>query len=143
MDPIVLAAGTALVGAIATDAWQQVKEAITGAWRRAHPGNAGLVSAELVSAELDTLREQVLRARSSGDQGTEHALEGAWQLRLQELVRASPAAAADLREILNQVLTPALDLAAQRRIGAIVMTGSSHDHSTFTQVGSQVTYRWS
>jgi hypothetical protein len=30
MDPVVAAFGTALVGAIATDAWQQVREAVTG-----------------------------------------------------------------------------------------------------------------
>lgn len=37
MDPIVLAFGTALVGAIATGTWQQVSEAVTGLWRRVHP----------------------------------------------------------------------------------------------------------
>jgi hypothetical protein len=37
MDRIVLAAGTALVGAIASDTWQQVRGAIVGLWRRAHP----------------------------------------------------------------------------------------------------------
>jgi hypothetical protein len=32
MDPVVAAFRTALVGAIATDAWQQVREAVTGLW---------------------------------------------------------------------------------------------------------------
>ena len=135
MDPIVLAAGTALVGAIASDAWQQVKQAVIGLWRRVHPGHA-----DQVGGELDELRRQVLQARADGDPGTEHALEGAWQLRLQGLMRENPALAADLRQVLDQVLTPALPAAGQARIGTILMTGTSHDSSTFTQIGSQVNY---
>jgi hypothetical protein len=36
------------------------------------------------------LREQVREAHRDGDTGTERALEGAWQLRLQRLLRAGP-----------------------------------------------------
>lgn len=135
MDPIAQAAGTALVQAVTTDAWQQVKQAVTGLWRRIHPGRA-----DQVGGDLDELRAQVLRARADGDTGTEQALEGAWQLRLQELLRADPALAADLRKVLDQVLTPALPAAGQARIGTILMTGTSRDSSTFTQIGSQVNY---
>lgn len=135
MDPIAQAAGTALVQAIATDAWQQVKQAVTGLWRRVRPGRA-----DRVGGDLDELRAQVLRARADGDAGTEQALEGAWQLRLQELLRADPALAGDLRQVLDQVLTPALPVAGQARIGTILMTGTSRDSSTFTQIGSQVNY---
>ena len=69
--------------------------------------------------------------------GTERALEGAWQVRLAQLLRADPALAAELRRVLDQVLTPA----EQARVGTIIMTGSSHDSSTFTQIGTQVNYR--
>ena len=136
MDPIVLAFGPALVGAIATDTWQQVREAVTGLWRRAHPRQ----KADGIGAELDELREQVLLARRSGDADTERALEGAWQVRLQQLLRADPALAAELRRVLDQVLTPALTPAEQTRVGTIIMTGSSHDSSTFTQIGTQTNY---
>ena len=134
MDPVVAAFGTALVGAIATDAWQQVREAVTGFWRRVHPrrGDDG------IGAELDELREQVLVARRDGDADTERALEGAWQLRLQQLLRADPALVAELQRMLDQVLTPALTPTEQDRVGTIIMTGSSHDSSTFTQIGTQV-----
>ena len=57
MDPFVLAAGTALIGAMATDAWQQTRAAVVAWWRRAHPGRA-----DTVGAELDTARAQVLGA---------------------------------------------------------------------------------
>jgi len=136
MDPIVLAFGTALVGAIATSTWQQVRDAVTGLWRRVHPRQ----EPGGIGTELDDLREQVLQARRDGDTGTERALEGAWQLRLQQLLRADPALAAELRRVLDQVLTPALTPAEQARVGTIIMTGSSHDSSTFTQIGTQTNY---
>jgi len=135
MDPVVQAAGTALVQAIATDAWQQVKQGVTRLWRRVHPGHA-----DQVLDELDELRRQVLRARADRDSGTEHALEGAWQLRLQELLQADPALAVDLQRVLDQVLTPPLPVAEQARIGTILMTGTSRDSSTFTQIGTQINY---
>ncbi len=136
MDPIVVAFGTALVGAIATSTWQQVREAVTGLWRRGHPRR----KADDIGIELDELREQVLLARRDGDTDTERALEGAWQVRLQQLLRADPAMADELRRVLEQVLTPALTPAEQTRIGTIIMTGSSHDSSTFTQIGTQTNY---
>ena len=54
MDPVVAAFGTALVGAIATDAWQQVREAVISLWRRVHPQKA-----DDIGTELDELRDQV------------------------------------------------------------------------------------
>jgi hypothetical protein len=135
MDQIVQAAGTALVQAITTDAWQQVKQAVTGLWRRVHPERA-----VQIGDDLDELRRQVLQARADSDTGTEHALEGAWQLRLQELLRADPSLAIALRQVLAQVLNPALPAAGQTRIGTILMTGTSQDSSTFTQIGTQINY---
>jgi hypothetical protein len=136
MEPIVLAFGPALIGAIATDAWPRVREAVTGLWRRVHPGQ----KADDIATELDELREQVLLARRDGDTGTEKALEGAWQVKLQQLLRADRDLAAELRRVLDQVLIPALTPAEQTRIGTIIMTGSSHDSSTFTQIGDQTNY---
>ena len=135
MDPIAVTAGTALIGAIATDAWQQVREAVTRLWiraRREHEENVG--------AELDDLRQQVLLARRDGDAGTERALEAVWQLKLQELLRSDPTLATELKRVLDGVLAPALAGSAQVRTGTIIMTGSSHDSSTFTQVGTQINF---
>ena len=135
MDPIVLAFGPALVGAIATDAWPRVREAVTGLWRRVHPQKA-----DDIGTELDELREQIVLARRDGDEDTARAFEGAWQVRLQQLLRADPALAEEMRRVLDQVLTPALTPAEQERVGTIIMTGNSHDSSTFTQIGSQTNY---
>ena len=136
MDPVAAAFGTAMVGAIATDAWQQVHEAVACLWRRVAPRRED----DGIGAELNELREQVLVARRDGDVGTERALEGAWQLRLQQLLRADPELAAELQRVLDQVLAPALSSAEQARVGTIIMTGSSHDSSTFTQIGTQTNY---
>jgi hypothetical protein len=104
MDPIVLAFGKALVGAIATDTWPQARAAVTGLWRCVHPRQED----DDIGTDLDELREQVLVARRDGDTDTERALEGAWQVRLQQLLRADPALAAELQRVLDQVLTPTL-----------------------------------
>jgi len=37
-------------------------------------------------------------------------------------------------------VTSALTPAEQARVGTIIMTGSSHDASTFTQIGTQTNY---
>jgi hypothetical protein len=136
MDPISLAFGAALVGAIATDEWPRVREAVVGLWRRLRPKQ----QAGDVEAELDELHEQVLAARRDKDVGTEKALEGAWQVKAHQLVRADASVTVELRRVLDEVLTPALAPAEQARVGQIIMTGSAHDSSTFTQIGTQVNY---
>ncbi len=133
MDPIVLAAGTAIVGAIATSGYQQVREAVAGLWRRIRQGP----KADEVAAELDQLREQILLARRNSDMATEKALEGAWQVKLQQLLRVDAALATELESVLERVLIPALTPSEQDRVAKVIMTGSSHDFSTFTQVGIQ------
>lgn len=141
MEAIVLAFGTALVGAAATDSWQQVHDAIAGLWHRARlrrqaveiPGG----SEEEISSDLTVLREQVLQARRNDDAATERALEGAWQLKLQQLLEDDPSLAAELKEVLDRVLAPALTSAEQSRVRSIVMHATSRDSSTMYQIGVQ------
>jgi hypothetical protein len=88
------------------------------------------------------LRGQVLDARQAGRADSELALAGVWQGRLQQLLLDEPAVAAELRQVLDDTLTPGLTPAEQARIGTIIVTGTSHDNSTFNQVaGNQITYR--
>lgn len=133
-----VAFGTALVGAMATDTWQRVRSSVVGLWRRVHPQQA-----ETVEADLETLRAQVLDARQAGRADIEQALTGVWQGRLQQLLLDEPTLAAEsLRRVLDESLTPVLTPAEQTRIGTLIMTGTSHDSSTFNQVaGNQITYR--
>ncbi len=137
MDPIVVAFGTALVGAMATDVWQQARASVVALWRRVHPQQA-----DTVEADLEGLRAQVLDARQTGRADTEQVLTGVWQGRLQQLLLDEPAVAAELRRVLDNTLTPALTPTEQARIGTLIMMGNSHGSSTFTQVaGNQINYR--
>ncbi|MEU1386124.1 MULTISPECIES: hypothetical protein [unclassified Nonomuraea] len=134
MDPIVLAAGTALVTALATDAWQPARDGAVALWRKVRPEQA-----EVVEAELVEVREQVLQARGEGDADTERALAGAWQIRLQQLLRADPSLAGELQRVLDEVLTPAVEPAGQERIGSLVMKARAGGHARVYQAGRDQT----
>ena len=120
MDRIVLAAGTALVGAMAADAGQQVHAAVVAVWRRIRPEAAGTVG-----AELESTRAQVLAARQAADEDTEQALVGTWRLRVQELLDQDPAAAAELRRLLDEHLMPALAPNEQEVVRSIVQKATA------------------
>jgi hypothetical protein len=58
---------------------------------------------------------------------------------LQELLRDNSTLAADMQRILNEMLIPVLAPSERARIDKIIMTGTSHDNSTFNQVlGNQI-----
>ncbi|WP_251072648.1 hypothetical protein [Streptomyces sp. ISL-43] len=129
---MVLAAGTALVGAMATDGWQQARAATVALWRRVHPD-----SADPMGAELDALRARVLAAREEEDEDTERALAGTWRLHLQQLLRADPDAglSAELRRLLDEHLAPLLAADERSRVGSIVMTAEAHDNARVFMAG--------
>jgi hypothetical protein len=124
MDPLVLAAATALVGAMATDAWQQARTAVVDWWRKAHPEQA-----TTVGAELDSARAQILAARERGDEDTEQALTGIWRLRLQQLLQEEPAVGRGLQRLLKEHLTPALPAAEQARVQQIIINAQARDQA--------------
>ncbi|WP_066376582.1 hypothetical protein [Herbidospora mongoliensis] len=124
MDPIVLAAVTALVGAMATDAWQQSRTAVVAWWRKVRPEQA-----DAVQAELETTQTQVLAARERADSDTEQALAGVWRLRLQHLLNEDPDIGPQLQHLLDEHLTPALPAAEQARVQQIVINAHAHDQA--------------
>lgn len=130
MDPIVLAAGTALVGAIATDTWSQSRAALLAVWRRLRPEQA-----EAVDEELADARAQLLEARQSSDAEAEQALVSDWQLRLQSLIRHAPAAEEELRHLLTTTLMPALTADEQAHIGTLTMKAEASGHGRVYQAG--------
>ena len=130
MDPIVMAAGTALVSAMATSAWEQARDAAVVLWRRAHPDKA-----EQVGKDLEVVRAEVLEARREGDVGTEQALAGAWQAELQRLVRQDSALAGEVRRLLEEQLVPALPRDEQTRIGKLVMKAQASGNARVFQAG--------
>ncbi|WP_405681892.1 hypothetical protein [Streptomyces sp. NBC_00057] len=130
MDPVVLAAGTALVSAMTTDAWQQARTAAIAWWRQARPDRAGQVE-----NDLDGARIQLLAARDTGDEDTEQAMIGAWQLRLHQLLAEDPALAEGLRRLLESHLQPALPTSEQNQIGSIVQRAEARDNARVYMAG--------
>jgi hypothetical protein len=130
MDPIVLAAGTALVSAMAADSWQQVRTATTALWHRFHPEQA-----DEIAAELETLHASVLNAREQQDHDTEGAITGVWRLRLQQLLVDEPSAVGELRRLLEEHLAPALPPDEQRGVQSIVMKAEARDHARVYMAG--------
>ncbi len=104
MDPVSLAyaAGSALVGAMATDTWQQARSAVAALWRRARPERV-----QLVEEDLAEVRGEVLAAREIGDTAAEEGLAQDWGRQLQRLLR-NPGVAEELEQVLEDVLIPAL-----------------------------------
>ncbi|MGY0230923.1 hypothetical protein [Longispora urticae] len=93
------AAGTTVVGLLATDAWQITKTAMGSLWRRVWPQRA-----EVLEAELVDVRAELLAAREAGDATVAEALVGEWQGRLRRLLAADPQVADELRRLLREDL---------------------------------------
>ncbi|WP_030608239.1 hypothetical protein [Streptomyces sclerotialus] len=115
MDPLTMAAGSALVGAMATDAWKQVRDGVVALWRRVHPERA-----EEIGRDLEVLRGQVLQAREAEDADTEQALEGMWRVQLQKLLQQDPHAADEVRRLLDDRLTPTLAPSERDRVYSVI-----------------------
>ncbi|MEV0199839.1 hypothetical protein [Nonomuraea sp. NPDC050691] len=127
MDPLVLAAGTAVVTAMATDGWQRACDAVVALWRRRHPERAPAVEAEL----LET-RAEVLAARESGDSQTEAELAAEWQSRLRRLTADDPRVAEELRHMLD-ALAPLLREAGQPSVQHVIMNARASEHGRVYQ----------
>ncbi|WP_138907392.1 hypothetical protein [Streptomyces chryseus] len=134
MDPIVVAAGTALVGAMATDAWQQTRAKVVEWWRAVSPDQAESIGLEL--AEAGT---QVVAARRVDDATAEREVVSDWQARLQLLLRANPEVANDLRRLLDEDLTPTLPEKEQSHLASIVMRASASGRGRVYQAGRDQT----
>ncbi|WAL71010.1 hypothetical protein OU787_05560 [Kitasatospora sp. YST-16] len=91
------AGGTALVGAMATDAWQTVRD---GAARLF--GRGGAAGQELVEARLD--RDAGLVALASEPERARQGLAPAWQVELEALLTAHPELADELRVFVEQTV---------------------------------------
>ncbi|MEV6481432.1 hypothetical protein [Streptomyces sp. NPDC051576] len=103
MDPITSTTATALVGAMATDAWQQARAAVVAWCRRSRPE-----SAELVGTAFTESRERVLTARGARDERGEALVVADWQLRLAALLREDRVLAEGLRRLLDEEIAPLL-----------------------------------
>ncbi|WP_369034558.1 hypothetical protein [Streptomyces adonidis] len=148
MDPLAVAVGTALVGAMATDSWQQAKRALVALWRRVRPE----AEADTVGAEFGQARTRLLAALEGGAapgaapgvdsgvtsgavSGVVAALETDWQFRLHLLLREHPDLAGELRRVLDAELTPLLPEEDGTRGGTVVMKAQASGSGRVYQAG--------
>ncbi len=130
MDPFILAAATAIVSSMATDAWQQARSAIGQLWRRVHPERVAAIDGELAE-----VRGEVLAAREAGDGNAEQDLSADWARKLQRLLAADPGLRDELQRLLDQELRPLLPAAEQTRITQITMTAEASGQGRVYQAG--------
>ncbi|MEW1655527.1 hypothetical protein [Streptomyces sp. NPDC093707] len=130
MEPLVLAAGTALVSAMATDAWQQARASAVALWRRVHPERV-----PTIEAELTEVRDEVLAARAEGDTTAEEGITADWQRKLRRLVQNDPALGQELQRVLDEELTPLLPRDESPRSGTITMQATASGNGRNYQVG--------
>jgi hypothetical protein len=90
------AGGSALVGAMATDAWQATRSWMAGLFGRGGPAEQAAIEAQLDGhAALVAQAEDPDEARES--------LVAVWQLQLRSLLRHHPEVEEDLRELVARV----------------------------------------
>ncbi len=132
MDPVAAlgVAGTAVVGAMATDAWRRCADGVVELWRRVQPERVPTVEAELI----DTHRA-VVAARRAGDAEVEEEWAEVWRSKLRVLLRTHPGLAADLQRLVDEELRPALPPAEQTRIGQVEMKASATGSGRVYQAG--------
>jgi hypothetical protein len=90
---------TTLVQLMVQDGWSHVRGRLAAFFARGGDGTA-------VDGQLDAARTEVVAARQSGDTGTAADVEEEWRARLRRVLRADPAAAAELRALLAELGAP-------------------------------------
>ncbi|EFL25737.1 conserved hypothetical protein [Streptomyces himastatinicus ATCC 53653] len=130
MDPIVLAAGGALVSAMATDGWQHARAAVVAWFRQLNPDQV-----DSIYADLEVLRDQVAAARAEADQTAEQTLVRAWRSRLQQLLDGDPELAAELRQLLEEHVNPGPSQKEQAQARSVVMRAEARDNSRVYMAG--------
>lgn len=121
MDQLVLSAANALIAAMATDAWNEVRASVVSLWRRVHPDRIPAIESELAE-----VREEIVASREVGDSGVERELAAEWQRKLWRLITAHQELAADLQVLLadwNRLLPAPVPAAGQHIEQTAIVTG--------------------
>jgi hypothetical protein len=118
VNGLTLMAGAAVVGALATSRWQEVRSAVTG---RLRAGNAWDDHGTLDQFVMES-RRIIDAARQTGDQTAEQRLADDWARRLQIFLMTEPGLDAELRGVVFNVLLPVLPRREQVRVIQIEIT---------------------
>lgn len=90
---------TSLVGLMVSDAWGQVRGRLAAFFARGGDGGT-------VGGQLDSSRAELVAAQQAGDADTAADVADEWRARLRRVLRADPAAAAELRALLDEFGSP-------------------------------------
>ncbi|UNO42682.1 hypothetical protein [Streptomyces sp. MST-110588] len=91
------AGATALVQQMAAEGWAQARERVVAFFAR----RRGAGEEEALAGELEVSRGELLAAREEGDDSGAVDVEAEWRVRLRRLLREDPAAAEELRELVD------------------------------------------
>ncbi|MFF8312348.1 hypothetical protein [Streptomyces lydicus] len=116
------AGATTLVQQMATEGWVTVRRRMAGFLAR----RRGAADEEAAAGELEASRADLLAARDGGDPDGADGVATVWRLRLQRLLREDPAAAVELRRLLDEV-APAEAPATVREVRNTVSGGVQYD----------------
>ncbi|MEV0117420.1 hypothetical protein AB0H77_29995 [Streptomyces sp. NPDC050844] len=133
LDELVMAGGTAVVGAMATDSWVLARTRVAELFRR----RGGEERQQAIEGQLDSNARLVAEADDS-DQ-VRQTLLPLWQLELRSLLQRDPAAAEELRALIDEVRPAAhvepkwvQDVVVRDNAKAFVVQGGNivnHHHS--------------
>ena len=93
------AGATAFVQQMAADSWTQARDRMVSFFSRYRGGEE-----DVIEGELETSREELEAAREAGDEQTALDVESEWRTRLRRALQSNPAAASELRQILDDLL---------------------------------------
>ncbi|TGA90718.1 hypothetical protein [Streptomyces sp. MZ04] len=98
LTALAAAGATALVQQMVTDGWGQVRDRVAGFFSRGRDGEE-----DVVAGELEEARAELAAARDSSDAEAEADVLAEWRGRMRRTLRADPAAAAELRSLLEEL----------------------------------------
>ncbi|MGW2700631.1 hypothetical protein [Streptomyces sp. NPDC001340] len=121
------AGATAFVQQMAADSWAQARDRIVSFFSR----RGG--EEDVIEGELETSHGELAVAMETGDEQTASDVEAEWRTRLRRTLVANPAAASELRALLDEL---APDQSDQQ--GAVVhnMISGGVQHGPVIQVGN-------
>ncbi|MFD5517856.1 hypothetical protein [Streptomyces sp. NPDC127066] len=95
------AGATVFVEQMATDSWERVRDRIASFFSRRDGAEE-----EVVEGQLELSRGELTAALRAGDEQTVSDVRAEWRTRLRRTLQADPAAAAELRSVLDELALP-------------------------------------
>ncbi|MFD3918452.1 hypothetical protein [Streptomyces sp. NPDC058595] len=130
------AGATALVQQMATDGWTAARDRMVAFF-----AGRGSATPASVEEELDTVRAELVAARQDEDEQLITDVHTEWRTRLRRTLAADPAAAAELRALLDELAPAAPETQPTSIVYNNTMSGTVTDGPVI-QIGSGNVNQW-